>query len=171
MNELYANVYADLYAMEFIGLRYFNVFGPKQNPEGPYAAVIPLFIETLLNGRSPVINGDGKHSRDFTYITNAVQANILSLFTGDKKAINQVYNIAYGQQTSLQELVDHLRKISGSSVEVVYGPERTGDVKHSLADITKAKNLLNYHPDVSVEQGLKKAFEWYKTYLKNTVLK
>jgi UDP-N-acetylglucosamine 4-epimerase len=166
VNELYAKVYADIYDMEFIGLRYFNVFGPKQNPEGPYAAVIPLFIETLLNGRSPVINGDGKHSRDFTYITNAVQANILSLFTDNKKAINQVYNIAYGQQTSLQELFNHLRKISGSSMDAIHGPERTGDVKHSLADITKAKQLLGYNPEMSVEEGLEKTFTWYGKKMK-----
>jgi UDP-N-acetylglucosamine 4-epimerase len=162
VNELYAKVYADIYGMEFIGLRYFNVFGPKQNPEGPYAAVIPLFIEAFLNGQSPVINGDGKHSRDFTYVSNAVQANILSLFTENKKAINQVYNIAYGQQTSLQQLFDHLKKISGKPIEATSGPERTGDVKHSLADITKAKQLLGYDPEISVEEGLRRTFDWYK---------
>jgi UDP-N-acetylglucosamine 4-epimerase len=162
VNELYAEVFAALYGMEFIGLRYFNVFGKKQNPKGPYAAVIPLFIEAILNDQSPTINGNGKHSRDFTHVTNAVEANILSLFTKNKKALNQVYNIAYGQQTSLLQLFDYLKKISMSNVEPLYSVERVGDVKHSLADISKAKNLLGYDPKISVEQGLKKTFEWYK---------
>jgi len=162
VNELYAEVFAALYGMEFIGLRYFNVFGKKQNPKGPYAAVIPLFIEAMLNDQSPTINGNGKHSRDFTHVTNAVEANILSLFTKNKKALNQVYNIAYGQQTSLLQLFDYLKKISMSNVEPLYAVERVGDVKHSLADISKAKNLLGYDPKISVEQGLKKTFEWYK---------
>ena len=166
VNELYAKAYARVYSMEFIGLRYFNVFGPKQNPEGPYAAVIPLFIEKILNDQSPVINGDGKHSRDFTYISNAVQANILSLFTNDKKAVNQVYNIAFGQQTSLQELFNHLKKISGSAIDAIHGAERMGDVKHSLADITKAKRLLGYDPEVSVETGLEKTFAWHRKKFK-----
>ena len=162
VNELYAKVYADIYGMEFIGLRYFNVFGPKQNPEGPYAAVIPLFIEALLNGQSPVINGDGKHSRDFTYVDNAVQANILSLFTENEKALNQVYNIACGYQTSLSELFEHLRDESGVDLKPVFGPERKGDVKHSLADISKARDLLGYEIKIPVEEGLKKTFAWYK---------
>ena len=162
VNELYAEVFAALYGMEFIGLRYFNVFGKKQNPKGPYAAVIPLFIEAMLNDQSPTINGNGKHSRDFTHVTNVVEANILSLFTKSKKALNQVYNIAYGQQTSLLQLFDYLKKISMSNVEPFYAVERIGDVKHSLADISKAKNLLGYDPKISVEQGLKKTFEWYK---------
>jgi UDP-N-acetylglucosamine 4-epimerase len=165
VNELYAEVFAGLYGMEFIGLRYFNVFGPKQSPKGPYAAVIPLFIEALLNDHPPVINGDGGHSRDFTHVVNAVDANIRSLFTNNPKAVNQVYNIAYGQQTSLLELFEWLKTISGSSVEPIYGPERPGDVKHSLADISKAKNLLGYDPEISVEDGLKITFEWYKERL------
>ena len=114
VNELYADVFAHLYQMELIGLRYFNVFGPRQNPKGPYAAVIPLFTESFLNGRPPVINGDGNHSRDFTYVSNVVQANLLALFTENKRAVNQVYNIGYGQQTSLLQLVDYLKKISAS---------------------------------------------------------
>ena len=162
VNELYADVFARLYSLEFIGLRYFNVFGPKQNPNGPYAAVIPLFIEALLSGRSPVINGDGKNSRDFTYVSNAVQANILSLFSSNVDAINEVYNIAYGQQTSLLQLAQYLKEISASDVDMVHAAERLGDVKHSLADISKARRLLGYSPDVSVEEGLKKTFEWYK---------
>src|SRR6266496_1701215 len=142
-NELYAAVYAHIYNVEFIGLRYFNVFGPKQNPEGPYAAVIPLFIDALLSQHSPVINGDGNHSRDFTYVDNAVLANMLALFAENKTAVNHVYNIACGNQRTLNELFFDLKRIAGSSVSPRYGPERVGDVKHSLANISKAKKLLN----------------------------
>jgi len=162
VNELYADVFARLYNTEFIGLRYFNVFGPRQNPKGPYAAVIPLFTESFLNGQAPVINGDGNHSRDFTYVSNVVQANLLALFTENKTAVNQVYNIGYGQQTSLLQLVQYLKRISASDIEPIQAPERTGDVKHSLADISKAKNLLGYNPAVSVEEGLRRTYEWYK---------
>jgi UDP-N-acetylglucosamine/UDP-N-acetylgalactosamine 4-epimerase len=162
VNELYADVFARTYKMEFIGLRYFNVFGPKQNPNGPYAAVIPLFTESLLNGQAPVINGDGKNSRDFTFVANVVQANLLSLFTENKKAVNQVYNIGFGQQTSLLQLVQYLKKITGSDIEPMHSAERAGDVKHSLADISKAKILLGYNPVVSVEEGLRQTCEWYK---------
>lgn len=162
VNELYAQVYARLYNMEFIGLRYFNIFGPRQNPNGPYAAVIPLFVEALLKNKPPVINGDGSHSRDFTFVENAVAANLLALFTTDVQAVNQVYNIACGQQTSLLELFNMLKAEAGSAIQPVFGPERTGDVKHSLADISKAKTLLQYEPWVSIEEGLKKTFAWYK---------
>jgi len=161
VNELYAQVYASLYGTEFIGLRYFNIFGPKQNPAGPYAAVIPLFAEAIINDKAPTINGDGLHSRDFTYVDNAVQANILSLFVENSVAVNEVYNIACGHQTSLNELFNGLKKEAGSSLQPVYGPERKGDVKHSLADISKAGLLLGYKPVVSVEEGLKKTFQWY----------
>ncbi len=164
VNELYARVYANLYGMEIIGLRYFNIFGPKQNPNGPYAAVIPLFAEALLKDKPPTINGDGSHSRDFTYVDNAVQANILSLFTNNKEAVNQVYNIACGQQTSLLELFNGLKKEAGKQLQPVYGPERKGDVKHSLADITKAKKYLGYNPGVSVQDGLAKTYNWYKDH-------
>jgi UDP-N-acetylglucosamine/UDP-N-acetylgalactosamine 4-epimerase len=167
VNELYAQVYADIYGMELIGLRYFNIFGPRQNPQGPYAAVIPLFIKALLENRSPVINGDGSHSRDFTYVDNAVQANILSLFTKKPEAINQVYNIACGHQTSLLQLFNYLKQEAGSSLEPTHGPERVGDVKHSLADIAKAQTLLGYNPYVSVEEGLRRTFRWYKEGLKS----
>jgi UDP-N-acetylglucosamine 4-epimerase len=163
VNELYARVYASLYGMEFIGLRYFNIFGPKQNPNGPYAAVIPLFAEAILQNKPPTINGDGMHSRDFTFVENAVQANILSLFTGNKDAVNQVYNIACGHQTSLNELFEHLKNEGKSNLQPIYGPERKGDVKHSLADISRARHLLGYHPTVSVSEGLKKTFQWYQT--------
>ena len=164
VNELYAKVYADLYGMELTGLRYFNIFGPRQNPNGPYAAVIPLFAEAVLKNEPPTINGDGSHSRDFTYVDNAVQANILSLFTDNKEAVNQVYNIACGEQTSLNDLFDELRKEAGSSLKPIHGTERKGDVKHSLADISKAKELLKYNPLVTVKEGLKKTFNWYKEH-------
>ena len=166
VNELYARVYANLYGMEFIGLRYFNIFGPKQNPNGPYAAVVPLFAEALLNNKPPVINGDGNHSRDFTYVDNAVQANILSLFTENKKAVNQVYNIACGEQTSLNELFEILSKEAGSELKPIHGPERNGDVKHSLADISKANQLLGYSVKVPVEEGLRTNLQWYKEHYK-----
>ena len=166
VNELYADVYARLFDMEFIGLRYFNIFGPKQNPAGPYAAVIPLFAEALLENKAPVINGDGSHSRDFTYVDNAVNANILSLFTTEGSAVNQVYNIACGKQTSLNELFDLLRQIAGSDLKPIYGPERKGDVKYSLADISKAMKRLGYEPSLSVEAGLKNTFAWYKSQFK-----
>jgi UDP-N-acetylglucosamine 4-epimerase len=162
VNELYARVYSSLYGMEFIGLRYFNIFGPRQNPNGPYAAVIPIFAAALLTDKAPTINGDGQHSRDFTYVGNAVQANLLSLFTTRKEAVNQVYNIACGQKTSLLQLFEGLRKEAGTLLQPLHGPERQGDVKHSLADISKAEQLLGYTPAVSVEEGLKKTFQWYK---------
>lgn len=162
VNELYARVYGQLFSMEFIGLRYFNIFGPRQNPRGPYAAVIPLFAEALLKQQPPTINGDGTHSRDFTYVSNAVAANILSLFTENPAALNQVYNIACGEQTSLLQLFNGLNSEAGTDLQPVFGPERIGDVKHSLADITKARQLLGYEPDITVEEGLKKTFEWYR---------
>jgi UDP-N-acetylglucosamine/UDP-N-acetylgalactosamine 4-epimerase len=162
VNELYAKVYASIYNMQFIGLRYFNIYGPKQNPKGPYAAVIPLFAKALLEGEAPFINGDGSHSRDFTYVANAVQANILALFTENMEAVNQVYNIACGEQTTLLQLFLHLKNAAQSNIDVTHRPERQGDVKHSLADISKAKQLLQYHPEVLVKEGLQKAFEWYK---------
>ena len=171
VNELYADVFARLYKMELIGLRYFNVFGPKQNPKGPYAAVIPLFVESLLDDQPPVINGDGKTSRDFTFVANVVQANIRSLFTGNRKAINQVYNIGFGQQTSLLQLAELLKKVAGSGIDPMHRPERAGDVKHSLADISKAKTLLGYDPAVSVEEGLRRTWEWYKLKNESSKLK
>lgn len=164
VNELYANVYATTYGIEFIGLRYFNVFGPQQSPNGPYAAVIPLFIKSVLDNEPPTINGDGEHSRDFTFVANAVQANELALFTGNPAAVNQVYNIAYGERTSLNQLFEMIKEVAGSDLAPKYGQERKGDVKHSLADISKAGNLLNYKPGVSVKDGLKTTFEWYRKH-------
>jgi UDP-N-acetylglucosamine 4-epimerase len=162
VNELYARVYAYLYGLELIGLRYFNIFGPKQNPAGPYAAVIPLFVNAVLNNEPPQINGDGEHSRDFTYVSNAVKANELALFTQNPAAVNQVYNIACGSQTSLNDLFENIKQIAGSDLAPKYGPTRQGDVKHSLADISKAQTLLDYNPSVSVKEGLKPTFEWYR---------
>lgn len=162
VNELYARVYASLYQMEFVGLRYFNIFGPRQNPNGPYAAVIPLFAEALINLKPPTINGDGSHSRDFTFVANAVQANMLSLFSDNAEAVNQVYNIACGEQTSLLELFNGLNKEAKTSLQPVFGPERLGDVKHSMADISKAGKFLGYAPPISVTEGLKITFAWYK---------
>lgn len=162
VNELYAKVYANLYGIQFIGFRYFNIFGPRQNPQGPYAAVVPLFIKAILENKSPLINGDGTHSRDFTFVANAVQANIIGLFIENKGALNQVYNIACGHQTSLLQLFDALKQEASSSLAPVHGPERTGDVKHSLADISRARTLLGYDPSISVTDGLKTTFTWYK---------
>jgi UDP-N-acetylglucosamine 4-epimerase len=162
VNELYAKVFAELYNMEFIGLRYFNIFGPNQSPNGPYAAVIPLFADAILTGSAPTINGDGEHSRDFTFVENAVYANLLALFTKNEKAINQVYNIACGEQTSLNKLFNILKKEARNEIEPIYGPERKGDVKHSVADISKAKELLDYSVKVSIEDGLYRTFQWYK---------
>lgn len=162
VNELYAKVFAELYDMEFVGLRYFNVYGPQQNPAGPYAAVIPLFIKALLEGKSPIINGAGDSSRDFTFVEDVVQANLLAICTNNPNALNQVYNIAKGEQTTLNELFDILREISGQPIKPLHGPERNGDIKHSLADISKAKRLLRYDPDTSPAEGLRKTFDWYK---------
>ena len=161
VNELYAKVYANLYGLQSIGLRYFNIFGPRQNPQGPYAAVIPLFVKAILENKSPVINGDGSHSRDFTYVANAVQANIAAFHASDA-ATNQVYNIACGQQTSLLQLFDELKRQAGSSLKPIHGPDRIGDVKHSLADISKAKKWLGYEPKITVDTALQLTFDWYK---------
>jgi UDP-N-acetylglucosamine/UDP-N-acetylgalactosamine 4-epimerase len=164
VNELYAKVYANVYGLQTIGLRYFNVFGPKQNPAGPYAAVIPLFIKAVLDNEPPIINGDGEHSRDFTYVANAVHANECALFSNDAKAANEVYNVAVGERTSLNQLFQMIKEVAGSDLAPKYGAERQGDVKHSLADISKAKELLLYNPSVSIKQGLKTTFEWYRQH-------
>jgi UDP-N-acetylglucosamine/UDP-N-acetylgalactosamine 4-epimerase len=164
VNELYARVYAQVYGLELIGLRYFNVFGPRQSPNGAYAAVIPLFMKAVLDNEPPKINGDGEHSRDFTFVMNAVQANVRALTTTNPEAVNQVYNIAFGQQTSLNELFEHIKGIAGSDLAPIYGPERKGDVKHSLADISKARTLLGYDPEVGIRDGLKIAFEYYRSH-------
>ena len=155
-----------------IGLRYFNVFGRKQDPNGAYAAVIPKFVSQLMAGESPVINGDGNYSRDFTYIDNVIQMNVLALTTQNKEALNQVYNTAFGERASLNDLIaslkENLSKYDSkiNKIAITYGPLRAGDIPHSLASIDKAKSLLNYNPQFSLEQGLKEAVDWYWENLK-----
>jgi len=172
VNELYADIFFQTYGFETIGLRYFNVFGRRQDPNGAYAAVIPKFVGQFLNYESPVINGDGAYSRDFTYIDNVIQINLLALTTTNKDAVNQVYNTAYGERATLNDLVGSLKKYLSkydskiNEVEVVYGPNRIGDIPHSLASIEKAKKYLNYNPEFSLEEGLKVAVEWYWEHLK-----
>ena len=161
VNELYARVYGQLYNIEFIGLRYFNVFGPRQDPNGAYAAVIPLFFKAVQEDKAPVIHGDGEQSRDFTYVDNAVYANKLALFTENPEAVNQVYNVACGKQTSLNELWQCIKEITNSDLQASYSPSRPGDVKHSLADISKIAKYLGYHPRITIEQGLEKTFSWF----------
>ena len=172
VNELYADVFSKTYGIDCIGLRYFNVFGRKQNPDGAYAAVIPKFVKRLVNYQSPLINGDGNFSRDFTYIDNVIQMNELALTTTNLEAVNQVYNTAYGQQTTLNDLVFWLKKYLSDfdpkigEVPTIYGPERQGDIPHSLASIIKAQELLNYKPKYSIQDGLQEAMIWYWKNLK-----
>jgi len=163
VNELYADVFYKTYGTNFIGLRYFNIFGPKQNPNGAYAAVIPLFARAVLTNQSPFINGDGEQSRDFTYVSNAVQANIKALFSIDDQAWNQVYNIACGEQHTVNQLFDTLKSFTpNKDLTPVHRESRLGDVRDSLADISKAKKLLNYQPTITLANGLKLALDWYK---------
>lgn len=167
VDELYADVFARTYGIEYIGLRYFNVFGRRQDPYGAYAAVIPLFVKKFMAHESPVINGDGEYSRDFTYIDNVLHMNMLSLNTTSKEAVNQIYNTAFGERTTLNQLVEYLKEYLSefdnkiAKVRVVHGPNRLGDIPHSLASIDKAKNLLGYNPKFSMKQGLKEATKWY----------
>lgn len=161
VNELYADVFAKTYDFQYIGLRYFNVYGPKQDPNGAYAAVIPLFFKSALEGSGPIINGDGTNSRDFTYVDNAVEANILGLFTEKTEAINQVYNIACGERTTLNELWQNIKSVTNCKVDATHGPNRSGDIPHSLASIDKAQKLLEYTGKVKLKEGLVKAFEFY----------
>lgn len=168
--ELYADVFSNLYDFNYIGLRYFNVFGPKQDPNGPYAAVIPLFVKAIMENKAPLIHGDGLQSRDFTFVGNAVEANMKSLFATRKDAWNEVYNVAVGERTTILELFQLLKEASGSELEPEFGPTRQGDVKHSLADISKAKNYLGYDPKFGIREGLQLAFEWYKAqYMAKTL--
>ena len=160
--EQMADVFQKTYGLDYVGLRYFNVFGPKQNPDNPYAAVIPIFCKAILTDGEITINGDGLTSRDFTFVDNAVLLNELSLFTENKEAINQIYNAACGDQTTLNDMVKDLEDISGNKVPVIYGPERPGDVKHSKADISKAKQNLDYRPKVFFKDGLRQALAWYE---------
>lgn len=160
-NEQFADVFKQTYGLNYIGLRYFNIFGPKQNPGNPYAAVIPIFCQAFIEGKRPTINGDGEHSRDFTYVMNAVQANDLALFTENKKALNEIYNVACNDCISLNDIVNALQEISGKYIQPIYGPQRPGDVKHSQADISKIKERLGYNPRVLFYEGLEKVFEFY----------
>ena len=172
VNELYAEIFSRTYGLETIGLRYFNVFGRKQDPNGAYAAVIPKFVMQLMQLESPKINGDGNYSRDFTYIDNVMQMNELAMTTINSEAINTVYNTAYGDRNTLNNLVDYLKKFLSqydpkiANVAVEYGPNRAGDIPHSLASIEKAKTLLGYNPQFSMEEGLKEAVKWYWVNLK-----
>ena len=160
VNELYADVFYKTYGTKTVGMRYFNVFGPKQSPTGAYAAVIPLFMQALVDEKSPTMNGDGEQTRDFTYVENAVQANIRGMFSGDE-ADNQVVNIAYGDRISLNTLWSDLKNVSGKEVEAIYGPPRRGDVRDSLANIEKAKKIIGYDPKFSVAQGLEVTWEYF----------
>jgi UDP-N-acetylglucosamine 4-epimerase len=160
-NELYAGVYSRIHNFHTIGLRYFNVFGPRQNPAGPYAAVIPLFIEAALNDVAPYINGNGKTSRDFTYVENAIQANIKALLVQGIMH-HEVLNVAVGESTSLNQLWKYITSITGTPVHAKYREERIGDIRHSLADIRKAKRVIDYEPQISVQKGLELTIDWYK---------
>lgn len=164
-NELYARVFASTYKMEIIGLRYFNVFGPNQSPEGAYAAVIPLFMDAVIHKTAPFIDGDGEQTRDFTFVENAVQANIKSFFTEEKGALNQVYNVAVGEKISVNHLYNTIAELGGSDVKPVHRETRAGDIRDSLADISKTQRLVGYDPRIKVNEGLKMAFEWYKKNL------
>ena len=176
VNELYAEIFFKTYGLNTIGLRYFNVFGRKQDPNGAYAAVIPKFVMQFLDYESPVINGDGGYSRDFTYIDNVIQMNLLALSTTNKEALNQVYNAAFGERTTLNNLVIALKNSLSkfdfkiADVQIKYGPTRAGDIPHSLASIEKAKRLLNYNPKYSIEKGIEQAMDWYWKNLKEVVV-
>lgn len=172
VNELYAEIFSKTYGLETIGLRYFNVFGRRQDPNGAYAAVIPLFVKQLMKKESPVINGTGDYSRDFTYVDNVVQMNERAMLTANPAAINTVYNTAVGDRTTLNDLVKYLKEYLSAydaeiaEVEVVHGPNRLGDIPHSLASVEKAKALLGYEPTHTIDQGLKEAVAWYWENLK-----
>jgi UDP-N-acetylglucosamine 4-epimerase len=161
-NELYGEIFAKTYNMEIIGLRYFNIFGPRQNPKGEYAAAIPLFINALLNDQSPAINGDGEQTRDFTFVANAVQANVKAMFAENLDTNGNVFNIAIGERISLNQLINTLKKIIGSATQAIYRAERPGDVRDSLADISKAQKQLEYQPQIKLEEGLKYTLDWFR---------
>lgn len=167
VNELYADVFSKTYGLETIGLRYFNVFGRRQDPNGAYAAVIPKFVSQLMKGEPPVINGDGNYSRDFTYIDNVIQANLLSMLVDEKEGLNTVYNVAFGDRNTLNDLMRYLKEYLSefdnkiSDINVIHGPNRAGDIPHSHASIDKAQKLIKYNPQYSLQQGLKEAVKWY----------
>lgn len=160
-NELYAKVFAGSYGQELIGLRYFNVFGPRQSPEGDYAAVIPLFIQAIKNGQAPVVNGDGMQTRDFTFVENAVQANLKAFFTQEKNAVGEAFNVALGESFSLLDLLSNLQEILQLPIDPIHQGERAGDIKDSLADVSKAQKMLNYKPHVHFKEGLKKTVAYF----------
>ncbi|WP_439553434.1 SDR family oxidoreductase [Flavobacterium macrobrachii] len=172
VNELYAEIFSKTYGIETIGLRYFNVFGRRQDPNGAYAAVIPKFVMQLMNNQSPIINGDGNFSRDFTYIDNVIQMNELAMLTDNPLAVNTVFNTAFGDRTTLNDLVNYLKIYLSEynsdikNIEIIHGPNRAGDIPHSLASIEKAKELLGYNPKYSFQNGLKEAVKWYWENLK-----
>lgn len=167
VNELYADVFHRIYGLEYIGLRYFNVFGKNQDPEGAYAAVIPRFVKSLMQLESPVINGDGSFSRDFTHIQNVIDANVLALKTDNPLALNQVYNVACGESTTLKDLAEKVRyhvslkNAEAVDVPIVFGEQRSGDIPHSLASIDKIKGLLGYTPQIMIDEGLRHSIDWY----------
>jgi len=163
-DEEYGRLYTKLYGLETVGLRYFNVFGRRQDPLGYYAAVIPKFVKQLLKGEQPVINGDGTHSRDFTYIENVIEANLKACLSGSEAA-GEAFNIAYGGRVFMTDLYNRIAELLGSDVKPIYGPDRPGDIKHSNADISKARRLLGYDPDYSFHDGIKLCVEWYKENL------
>jgi UDP-N-acetylglucosamine 4-epimerase len=162
VNEFYADIFSRTYNMEIIGLRYFNIYGPRQNPKGEYAAAIPLFINGLMHNKPVFINGDGEQTRDFTFVENAVQANIKALFCENFEAIGEVFNIAVGEKISVNSLFGILKELTGSSLQSAYRESRQGDVRESLADISKAEHILGYHPTVRIEEGLKRTVEWFR---------
>ena len=164
LNEEYADLYFRIYGLKTIGLRYFNVFGKKQDPNGFYAAVIPKFVKQLIDNETPQINGDGETSRDFTYVDNVIQANLKACLASDK-ASGEVFNIAYGGRETLNNLFNKLSKLLNKNIKAIYGNERAGDVRHSNADISKAKELLNYNPEYSMDRGLELTIDWYKKNL------
>jgi len=172
VNELYASIFSSTYGIETIGLRYFNVFGRKQDPNGAYAAVIPKFVMHFMKHESPIINGDGNFSRDFTYIDNVIHMNELAMAVKSPDAVNTVYNTAFGDRNTLNDLIKYLKKYLSefdpaiAEIPVIYGPNRAGDIPHSLASIDKAKRLLQYDPKFSIEDGLKEAVKWYWDNLK-----
>jgi nucleoside-diphosphate-sugar epimerase len=163
-DELYARVFGRCYGLETVGLRYFNVFGPRQDPFSQYAAVIPLFVSALLRKEAPTINGDGEQTRDFTYVGNAVEANLLAC-TAQAQAVGEVFNVACNERTSLNRLYRRLQELLGSAIEPMYGPPRTGDVRDSLADIGKAGRLLGYEGEIKFDEGLRRSIAWYRVNL------
>jgi UDP-N-acetylglucosamine 4-epimerase len=162
VNELYGDVFSRVYGLHTVGLRYFNIFGPKQNPNNPYAAVIPLFMKAAMEGTSPKINGDGTNSRDFTFVQNALQANIKAMLDTESLTKHEVVNIAVGDRTNLLELWDAIASAAGTEVQPIFGPPRAGDIPHSLASIEKAKKLFGYDPQFRLRDGIKITFDWFK---------